>query len=154
MPLAALGASLVVENVLIARPEGVQAAAKEEVTAQAAATKSPLAPAPARVQLKSVPHAAPEPQTARPITEVGQATSVPAVSAPRPSVQAVTPRPAAVPPVPQTSTGKTDRALSIRGLKDEEGLTWAEISSQTGLSVSTAKRRYKEEQEEPQLQSA
>lgn len=154
MPLAALGASLVVENVLIAPPEDEKAAVKEEAAAPVAVTKGSLTPAPAGVQLKSVPPVASEPQAAthqrRP--EAVQAPSV--TEATRTSVQAVTPRPVAVPPVPRTPTDKADRALSIWSLKDDEGLTWAEISAKTGLSVSTAKRRYKDELEERQLHSA
>lgn len=163
MPLAALGASLVVENVLIARPEAVRAVAKEENTAPAAVTKSPLAPAPARVQLKSVPPVAPKPQAATPerLPEAAQATIVPEASTPRPavpartSVQAVAaPQPVAVSPVPRNSPSKADRTSSIYDLKEGEGLTWKKISARTGLSESTAKRRYKDELEERQLQSA
>ncbi|MCO4263774.1 DUF2637 domain-containing protein [Pseudarthrobacter sp. MDT3-26] len=154
MPLAALGASLVIENVLIARPE------PEAVAGPAVAAKPVRPPSPALAQPKPKAAAltsAPSPANdASPVVEpVAEATAP--VQAPGPPVVAA--------PLPASHTPQVRRFVDASKV-DWEVLTRAErwdlvqsmkekdhtlsnpvIAEHLGVSLSTIKRLKPEEQE-------
>lgn len=145
MPLAALGASLVLENVLIEeRPAAVQP--PEEVV-QPVATK----PEPVKV--------AQELAVGRPIETVPAAPRIPVEPRAVAPVQNIRPRTAQPasdgwPTVDWKLLAGPERRDLIRSYREEgdNKLTWPQISAKLKISESTAKRIEKDA--EPQLEAA
>lgn len=154
MPLAALGASLVIENVLIARPE------PETVAEPAVAAKRVTSPSPAVAQSKPKAAAhtsAPSPANdASPVVEPGAEAMAP-VQAPRAAVAAA-PLPASNTPQVRRSVGaptvdwevlsRAERWDLVQSMKERDStLSNPVIAEQLGVSLSTIKRLKPEEQE-------
>lgn len=159
MPLAALGASLVIENVLIARPGAEQAGMEDtNVAAPGIASKGASAqePSVARIEPESAATGAgpsPVQDASRRKEELpvfAKALTVPAARQVQGLATAVTSPPPAAPPVDWDSLTKAERASLIHALKDE-GLSFPKISDLLGVSLSTVKR-FRADLEERRLQ--
>lgn len=168
MPLAALGASLVIENVLIARPshediEPVKAAAAVPVTeanhlpVSAPAKIAPKATTPVEAGPAAVQNTpavlVPSLVAAEPVRETGSTPPAVPVSAPLPAPRAGQERqPVQVSAVDWAALSKAEQIDQVLTLK-AAGRTNPEISQQLGVSLSTVKR-LKAESEARQLQLA
>jgi hypothetical protein len=155
MPLAALGASLVIENVLIARPTSVSVSDPAEETESVIVQKNPVTTVPAI--LKAEPKIAPP----NPLPVAAAAAAAPpmaAVKVPPAAPRTVTaPAAAALEsslPAPQkaperqpvqgleidwVALSKAEQADLVCALK-EEGMSIPKIAAKAGVSVSTIKR--------------
>lgn len=161
MPLAALGASLVVENVLIARPGGAKVAPAAAKLAAPEASK-PAIPMPSvadSMEPKLTATIVSDTKTEK-ASRIGskrlQEPPLPEPSSPEATHSVASAR--AIVGKPELrctdweSLTKAERASRIQELKDE-GLSLPKISGRLGVSLSTVKR-CKSEQEERQLQDA
>lgn len=137
MPLAALGASLVIETVLIARP-GTEQAVAARIEPERAAMGAGPSPVQAASRRKEE-----LPVFANPL-RVTTAQQAKGLTTP------VARPPTAAPTVNWDSLTKTERASLVHALKDE-GLSFPKISDRLGVSLSTVKR-FRADLEERQLQ--
>ncbi len=159
MPLAALGASLVIENVLIARP-GVEVTppVAAEVVAPDVEPKHLAVPVPAVVRaepkqaLPAVIEAPPALIQEVPVESVPVLVEVHPAPAPRPAAPLPAPRPVQDSTVAWAALSKAEQADLVQALKDD-GLSIPKIADQVGVSVSTIKR-VRAETEVRQLQVA
>lgn len=142
MPLSALGASLVLENLLIEDPAPV-------VTPVVGIEAEVAAPAPAAVVAAAV--AVPVITAERPEPErieipEAPGLSVAATATPRKSVVASVPTPPKARPVtadPKAiwdAASEDERISMLLRLKADKKKSWPQIATEAGISVSTAKR--------------